>query len=108
MKERVKIVREHNQDYLIEDVETGKQYLIDQSYFRRRYTPEAEHLPIHTEVWEKLEKQAQELHQLKRANSRLRGELRSTRKAKAKLQKEKPEVQHYHNGQKRGRHGRHG
>lgn len=103
VKERVKIVREVRMDYLVEDLDTGKQYLIDQSYFRRKYVAEAEHLPIHTEVWEKLENQAYQLHQLKRANNRLRAELRSARRAHAKLQKEKPEVQHYRNGQKRGR-----
>jgi hypothetical protein len=35
--ERVVIIREVRADYLIEDLETGQQYLVDQTYFRRKY-----------------------------------------------------------------------
>lgn len=99
--ERVVIVRELEQDYLIEDLNTHKQYLVDKVYFRRRYIAETELIPMHQEVWNKLDQQARELHQLKKANSRLRGELRSLRKQYAKLKKDKKETQHYKNG-KRG------
>jgi hypothetical protein len=107
MVEKVKIVKENGADFLIEDLETGKQYLIDKTYFGRRYTPENP-LPIHTELWEKLEAQAEELYKVKRNNIKLRKELKRERRKRGKEQKEKPEVQHLRKGQKRGRHGRNG
>jgi hypothetical protein len=36
--ERVRIIKEHGLDYLIEDAHTGKQYLVDKAYFHKRYT----------------------------------------------------------------------
>jgi predicted nuclease with TOPRIM domain len=67
--------------------------------------------PIHTEVWEKLDEQARTLFeekernkQLRRANSKMKNELRSLRKENAKLRDAaQPERQHYRNGRKRGR-----
>lgn len=67
-----------------------------------------EYTAVHTEVWEKLDQQARELFQLKKANTKLRAELGYERRKNAKLLKElRPEKQHYRNGQKRGR-TRHG
>lgn len=37
-KERVKILKEVRADYLIEDIDTGRQYLIDKTYFHRKYS----------------------------------------------------------------------
>lgn len=37
--EQVRIVKEHGPDYLIEDASTGKQYLVDKTYFHKRYAP---------------------------------------------------------------------
>lgn len=65
-------------------------------------------LPIHTEVWAKLDAQNKEMHQLKRANSRLKSEVRALRKERAKLIEEQMERHHYRNGRKRGRYGRNG
>lgn len=106
--ERVKIIREVRADYLIEDVATGKQYLIDKSYFHKRYLSEREYLPIHTEVWQKLENQAMQLHQLRRANSRLKNKLRKLRKQTEEKRAQSPESAHYRNGRKRGRFGHNG
>lgn len=102
-KERVRIIKEHGLDYLVEDLETGKQYLIDQHYFKRKYATESELIPVHTELWDKLQSQANQLHQLKRANSRLKTEVRDLRRAAEEERKAKKERQHYRNGQKRGR-----
>lgn len=102
-KERVRIILEHGLDYLVEDLDTGKRYLIDQSYLRRKYSVEGEVIPIHTEVWNKLENQALQLHQLKRANSRLKNEVRELRRQAEEARKGKTERHHYRNGQKRGR-----
>jgi len=41
-----------------------------------------------------------ELLAVKKANSRLRGELRAERREKHKLQKERKEAQHYRNGRR--------
>lgn len=35
--EKVVIVRELELDYLVEELTTGKQYLVDKTYFRKRY-----------------------------------------------------------------------
>lgn len=44
--------------------------------------------PIHAEVWEKMDKQAKELYQLKRANINLRNRLRRSRIECGKLREE--------------------
>lgn len=107
MKERVKVIREHGADYLVEDVDSGKQYLIDKSYFHRKYATEGELLPIHQEVWDKMDVQARQLHQLKRANSRLKDETRALAKENAELRKTYGlPKKHYRNGRKRSRFGR--
>jgi len=36
-KERVRILQEHTYDYEIEDIETGATYIVDKSYFQRKY-----------------------------------------------------------------------
>lgn len=58
--------------------------------------------PIHTEVWEKLDQLAREVYQLKRANTKLRGQLGYERRKYAKLLKELKPKQRYKND-KRGR-----
>lgn len=104
MKERVKIVKEVRDDYLIEDLETGKQYLVDKHYFHRKYVTENELIPVHQEVWDKLHNQALQLHQLKRANSRLKDSERALRKDNEAIRKQYGlPKQHYRNGRKRGR-----
>jgi predicted DsbA family dithiol-disulfide isomerase len=50
---------------------------------------------------ERLQEMSHELFQVKRACTRLKGELRHERQERAKLLKK--EKQHYRNGQKRGR-----
>lgn len=107
-RERVRIVKEVRLDYLVEDEETGKQYLIDKDYFGRKYIQESELVPIHDEVWQKLKEQAEQLHQLRRANSRLKNEVRGLRRAAEEERKKKPKKQHIRKGQKRGAHGRNG
>ena len=57
---------------------------------------------------ERLQELSHELFQLKRANTKLKGDLRHERQEKAKLLKEKKQTQHYRNEEKRGRNGRHG
>lgn len=52
---------------------------------------------------DRLKQMSGELFQVKRACTRLQGELRHERQAKVKLLKERKEKQHYRNGQKRGR-----
>lgn len=109
VKERVKIVEDVGADYLIEDLDTGNQYLVDKHYFHRKYVTEEELLPIHQEVWDKLDSQARQLHQLKRANSRLKESERELRKDNESLRKKYGlPKQHYRNGRKRGKHGRNG
>lgn len=112
-KERVTILADDGKDYLVRDEETGKTYYVDHIYFRRHYeaTPGMEmDEPIHTEVWAKLHQQAEDLHKLKRANTNLRNELKTVRRANDKLRKEAglKQKDYYRNGQKRGSHGRHG
>lgn len=61
--------------------------------------------PVHTELWEKLDKQAKELYQLKRANINLRNRLRRSRqecgKLREELEEKKPKKQHYRNNANR-------
>lgn len=52
---------------------------------------------------DRLKEVNEELFKVKRANSRLKGEVRYERQAKSKLLKEQKEKHHYRNGQKRGR-----
>jgi hypothetical protein len=59
-------------------------------------------------LYDELKKQAAVMYGLRKRISSLKGELKYERKSKAQLLKEKRESQHYRNGQKRGRHGRHG
>lgn len=101
--ERVKIIKEHGLDYLIEDVSTGKQYLIDKTYFAKRYTSEEERLPVHTDVWERIQVLSADNYSLRRAIIKLRGTLKGERKKLAAALDKKKERQHYRNGQKRGR-----
>jgi hypothetical protein len=107
-KEKVTVIAYDGRDYLVEDTETGTHYMIDQHYFRRHYESTADRLPIHQEVWDKLDKQARELYQLKQANTKLRDELKGERKKFESYRKGKPKNNHYRNGQKRGSHGRNG
>lgn len=58
--------------------------------------------PIHTTVWEKLDKLAEENYQLKRANTKLRKQLKYERRKNEKLRAEKPKKQHYRNKRKHG------
>jgi hypothetical protein len=37
VSEKVVIIRTVGLDYLVEDVDTGKQYLVDRAYFKRKY-----------------------------------------------------------------------
>lgn len=39
-KERLVIRAEHNLDYECEDLDTGARYIIDKTYFRRKYKSE--------------------------------------------------------------------
>jgi hypothetical protein len=62
-------------------------------------------------LYEELKKQEAISYGLRKRISSLKGELRYERKEKAKLLKEKRELnqkQHYRNGQKRGHRGNHG
>lgn len=108
MKERVKIVKEVRDDYLIEDVDTGKQYLADKAWFHNKYMSDKELIPIHQEVWDKLQNLSLQLHQLKRANSRLKDEVRKKDREAEAERKKKKKKQHIRKGQKRGAHGRNG
>lgn len=108
MRERVQIVKEVRADYLIEDVTTGRQYLVDKTYFHRHYITENDLIPVHTEIWEKLQNQALQIHQLKRANTKIRNELRKTRRILADMENTQKEKKHYRNGRKRGKYGRNG
>lgn len=57
--------------------------------------------PIHQEVWNKLDSLATEVFQLKRANSKLKNEIRRIRKERDKYRKELyPPKQNYINIQK--------
>jgi hypothetical protein len=107
-KEKVTVVSFDGKDYMVRDNDTGRHYMIDAHYFRSHYEAEASGLPVHTEVWDKLDALAFELYQVKRANTKLRKANKEKRKHKEKKRKEQPEAKHYRNGQKRGRHGRNG
>jgi hypothetical protein len=101
--ERVIIVKEHGLDYLIEDTETGKQYLVDKTYFHKRYASEEERLPVHTELWERMQALSAENYQLKRTLKHRDKDLKSEKKRTEALRKKLKPEQHYRNGQKRGR-----
>lgn len=102
-KERVRIIKEVRSDYLIENVDTGTHYLIDKIVFARNYASEGELIPVHTEVWQKLDNQGLQLFQLRRANTNLRKKLRRSERRVTELLGEQKKKQHYRNGQKRGR-----
>lgn len=102
-RERVRIIKEHGLDYLIEDVDTGKQYLVDRTYFHKRYDAEGERIPIHTELWERMQELANDNYQLKRTLKNKDRELKGERKKLEALRKKIKPEQHYRNGQKRGR-----
>lgn len=40
--EKVVITQELERDYIIEDLATGRQYLVDKDYFRKRYAVSGE------------------------------------------------------------------
>ena len=101
-KQRLRILGEQGLDYIVED-EQGRTYMYDREKFHRDYASEDDNLPVHTDVWEKLDQQARDLHHVKRANSRLKDEVRGLRKQLEQQRKERGERQHYRNGQKRGR-----
>jgi hypothetical protein len=103
MRERVKVVKEVRDDFLIEDIDSGQQFLIDKEVFRRKYIQESELVPVHQEVWDRMENQALQLYQMKRANTDMRNQLKSARQELDKLRGKRKEKQHYRNGQKRGR-----
>lgn len=107
-KEKITVISYDGKDYLVKDEDTEKHYLIDATYFRRHYEAIENTLPVHTELWDKLQQQAETLHKLKRANSRLKSELRSERRVSEKLRKERSKKEPLRKGQKRGKHGRNG
>lgn len=41
-QERLVIIGEHELDYEVENIDTGAKYIIDKTYFRRKYIAEAE------------------------------------------------------------------
>ena len=102
-RERVKIVREVGLDYLIEDIDTGKQYLIDKAYFEKKYISEEERLPVHTDLWERIQLLSSDNYGLRRTVIKLRKDLTGERKKNDNLRKKLKPTQHYRNGQKRGR-----
>lgn len=106
--ERVRIMEEQEYGYLIEYVESGRIYAIDKEYFHSKFRSEADQLPVHQELWDKMHQQALELHQLKCANTNMRKELRGERKKFESLRKKTEPKQHIRKGQKRGSYGRNG
>lgn len=113
-KERVSIIEHSENNYLVIDVTTGQEYMVDADYFRSHYehVPEVIELdePIHAEVWKKLEEMGLRIQQLKNRVNTVTNDMRAERTQNNELRKQlgMKRKAPYRNGRKRGSRGRNG
>ena len=113
-KERVSVKEHDEHNYLILDIHTGQEFLVDASYFHAHYehvpTEVALDEPIHAEVWNKLEEQGLRIQQLKNRVNTVMDDMRAERKQNNELRKQLgiKKKAPYRNGRKRGSRGHKG